>query len=396
MSSKEIENRKKYFESLWPPRDEKINEYVLAAINSGKWSRISEDDWRKSYCGRFEEMFSKYVSAKHSLCIENGTRALELCLHALDIKEGDEVIVPACSFVATSTAVSFCGATPVMVDVNEKDLNINCDEIEKAITDKTKGIIIVHLGGLSCEMDKILEVTKKHNLFLMEDCSHAHGSEWRGQRVGTFGDFGVFSLQQGKLITSGEGAVVVTNNDTLYNKLFSVHQFYSSMPVGCIQNYMPVVSTNGRMANYQGAMLVAQMEKIEERDSLRLENLKYLLEKMSEIKGIEPVFEDNKDVTRYLGYYISFRYDTAYFKGMSNIDFTMFMSDQGYPFFKGHNMPMYEREPYISHPHLYRKLECPVAEGYARNNIVNIRHEILMADRNVVNDMITLIKSLNK
>ncbi|MDR1550522.1 MAG: aminotransferase class I/II-fold pyridoxal phosphate-dependent enzyme [Hungatella sp.] len=394
MKSEGTKERKEYFESLWPPRDEILIACVTDAIQSGKWSRISDNDWRESYCGRFEKLFAKYVSARYALCLENGTRALELCLRALDLKPGDEVIVPACSFVATATAVSFCGGIPVMVDVREKDLNINPEEIKKAITDRTKGIIVVHLGGMPCNMDEILRITEQYHLFLLEDCSHTHGSEWKGQRVGTFGDFGVFSLQQGKLLTSGEGAVAVCGRKNLYNRLFSVHQFYSSMPVGCMNHYVPVISTNGRMTNYQGAMLFAQMREIEKTDLRRLEGLNYLLQVMKEIPGIEPVFQEGTDVSRYFGYYISFRYDKTSFGGMSNIDFTIFMSRNGYPFFKGHNFPMYEREPYASDPFLYRKLDCPVAEEYAQNCIVNIRHEILMAEKDVIDEMILLIKYL--
>ncbi len=390
----EPDKRKKYFEDLWPPRNDKIKAAVLDAFESGKWSRIIESNWNTSWCGQFEKMFADYVNAKHCLCIENGTRALELCLHVLNIKSGDEVIVPACSFVATATAIAFVGAIPVMVDVNKSDININYQEIEKAVTDKTKAIIIVHLGGVPCQMDRIVDVVKKHNLFLIEDCSHAHGSEWRGKRVGSFGDLGVFSLQQGKLITSGEGAAVVTNDFELYNKLFSVHQFQSSMPVGCIDNYVPLVSTNGRLTNIQGAILTEQLKNITETDSIRLDNLRYLLDRMNEIDGIKPLVVNDENVTRYLGYYISFVYDKTCFGEMENTDFVFHMSDLGFPFFKGHNSPMYEREPFASNPELYRKLDCSVAENYAKNNIINIRHEILLADKSVVDEMIDTIKRI--
>ena len=166
---------------------------------------------------KFEEDFAKIHSVKYCTALSSGTDALHTALVAMGIKYGDEVIVPVNTFIATSETVSLCGAKPVFVDHDEKTFNIDVNKIEKAITPKTRAIIPVHLYGQPAEMDKIIDIAKKYNLFVIEDCSQAHLSEYKGKKTGGFGSIGTFSFYPGKNLGAyGEGGAVVTNSEELY------------------------------------------------------------------------------------------------------------------------------------------------------------------------------------
>jgi len=184
-------------------------------------------------CGKkvkkFEEDFSKIQEVKYCAALSSGTDALHTALLALGIKNGDEVIVPVNTFIATSEAVTLCGAKPVFVDHNEKTFNIDVEKIEKAVTPKTKAIIPVHLYGQPADMKPILEIAKKHNLFVIEDCSQAHLSTYDSRKTGSLGDIGTFSFYPGKNLGAyGEAGAVVTNNEELYNKMLRFRQHGSN------------------------------------------------------------------------------------------------------------------------------------------------------------------------
>lgn len=184
-------------------------------------------------CGKktkkFEGEFSKIQNVKYCIGLSSGTDALHTALKALDIKSGDEVIVPVNTFIATSESVSLCGAKPVFVDHDEKTFNIDVNKIESAVTEKTRAIIPVHLYGQPAEMDKILEIAEKHGLSVIEDCSQAHLSEYKEKKTGSFGNIGTFSFYPGKNLGAyGEAGAVTTNSESLYNKMLKFRQHGSS------------------------------------------------------------------------------------------------------------------------------------------------------------------------
>lgn len=170
-------------------------------------------------CAEFEKLFAESLDAKHALTLSNCTVALHLALRLLDIKNDDEVIVPSLTFVATINAVKYVNATPVFCDIQSyEDINISPDAIEKAITPKTKAIIVVHFGGFPCDMEKIMCIARKHNLKVIEDACHGPLSEYQGKKLGTFGDISCFSFFSNKNLSTGEGGMLVTNNAEYYNK----------------------------------------------------------------------------------------------------------------------------------------------------------------------------------
>ncbi len=209
----------------------------------------------------FEIEFSKYIGSKYAVAVSNGTVAIHLALVALGVGPGDEVIVPDLTFAATINTVLHAGATPVIVDVENDGWCIDPNEIEKAITARTKAIIPVHLYGQACDMGAIMALAKKHNLYVIEDCAEAHGARFNGERVGSIGDIGCFSFFANKVITTGEGGMCTTNSDelTMKMKVLRDHGMKKDQ-----KYYHEVIGFNYRMTNLQAAIGVAQLERIED------------------------------------------------------------------------------------------------------------------------------------
>jgi len=213
------------------------------------------------YIEDFEEKFANYCNCKYGVSTSNGTAALHLALTSLGITKGDEVIIPDLTFAATANAVIHAGATPVIVDIEKESWCIDPDKIYESITNKTKAIIPVHLYGQPADMDKILEISKKFNLFVIEDCAEAHGARFNGKKVGSFGDIGCFSFFGNKIITTGEGGICITNSKKLYKKM----RLLRDHGMDTKNRYKhTVVGFNYRMTNLQAAIGLAQLERIEE------------------------------------------------------------------------------------------------------------------------------------
>lgn len=243
-----------------PTLDNTEYRYLMDAFTS-TW--ISS---RGKYIDQFEEGFSNYIGCEHGVAVSNGTVAIHLALEALGVGEGDEVIIPDLTFAATINAVLLAKATPVLVDVDLESWTISPDEIEKAITPRTRAIIPVHVYGQACEMDKIMAIAKKHRLKVVEDCAEAHGAELNGQKVGSFGDIATFSFFANKIITTGEGGMCLTNSSELDDRMRQMRDHGMSREK---KYWHEMVGFNYRMTNLQAAIGCAQLEKI---DQLLLRN----------------------------------------------------------------------------------------------------------------------------
>jgi perosamine synthetase len=214
-----------------------------------------------SYIKKFEDQFSTYSDCKYGVAVSNGTVALHLALVTLGIGKGDEVIVPDLTFAATINTVLHANATPVIVDIEKESWCIDPREIEKAITPKTKAIVPVHLYGQPCDMDAIMKIAEKHKLFVVEDCAEAHGAQYKGQKVGSFGDIGCYSFYGNKVITTGEGGMCVTNNLQYDEKMRVLRDHGMSKTRKYWHEY---IGYNYRMTNLQAAIGLAQLERIDE------------------------------------------------------------------------------------------------------------------------------------
>lgn len=229
--------------------------YVMDCLQSG-W--ISG---RGSYVSDFERAFADYTGIKNATTVSNGTVALHLALMALGIGPGDEVIVPTFTYIAPVNAITYCGATPVFVDSEAASWQIDPAEVRRRITPRTKAIIAVHLYGHPSPMEELCAIAKEHRIFLLEDCAEAFGTLYKGKHVGGFGDISTFSFYGNKTITTGEGGMVVTNDETLYQR--SLH--LKGQGLAKYREYWhDVIGYNYRMTNICAAIGLAQLERADE------------------------------------------------------------------------------------------------------------------------------------
>ena len=216
------------------------------------------------YVKEFEDVFSSFTDVKNSVAVSSGSTALQLVLSTYGLKEGDEVILPSFTWIATANAIEYTGAKPVFVDIDLSTYNIDVNKIENAITERTKGIIPVHLFGLCADMDAINSIAKKHNLFVVEDAACALGSYYKGRHCGSFGDYGCFSFHPRKSITTGEGGMITTNDAAKSDLCRSLrnHGASDKKALPFLLSDYDNLGYNFRMTDIQGALGVSQMKKI--------------------------------------------------------------------------------------------------------------------------------------
>lgn len=251
--------------------------YVLECMRSSWISSLGR------FIPQFEEGFARFCGSKHGVAVMNGTAALQLALAALGIKGGDEVIVPDLTFVATANAVRYMGAKPVFVDSEPATWSIDPARAEAAVTKKTKAIIPVHLYGHPCDMDAIMQIAKKHSLFVIEDAAEAHGAEYKSRKVGSIGDVGCFSFYGNKIITTGEGGMCITNNSKLAERM----HFLKDHAMRPERRYWhPELGYNLRMTNIQAAIGVAQLEQISKFLTLKIKHAQLYRSLLQNVKGL--------------------------------------------------------------------------------------------------------------
>src|ERR1700692_3015185 len=223
------------------------------------------------HAAAFAAKFAKLHTAKYGQCVNTGTVAIQAALKAIGIKPGDEVIVPAYTWEGTVGPVLLVNAVPVLVVVDPDTYCLDAKQIERAITPKTKAILPVHLGMRFADMDEILRIAKKHHLKVVEDCAHAHGGKWNGKGAGSMGDLGAFSFQSSKLITSGEGGAVITNN---LEYLERIQSYINAGRASLTDQYHHrIIGFNYRLGEFQAAVLCAQLERLPEQAALRKKNM---------------------------------------------------------------------------------------------------------------------------
>jgi dTDP-4-amino-4,6-dideoxygalactose transaminase len=276
----------------------------------------------------FERKFATYHRAKHGIAVTNGTAALEVALASLGVGQGDEVIVPDFTFIATASAVLAAGALPVLVDVTSDTYCLDPDLVEEKITDRTKAIIAVHMGGHPADLDRLSEIARRHSIRLVEDSAHAHGSEWKGRKIGAIGDIGTFSFQASKLITAGEGGIIITNDDELERRARSVHDC-GRMPGEWFYSHF-IYGSNYRLSEWQGAILTQQLSRLDKQAAIRTKNAAYLDSVLPEIEGIIPQKHDPR-CTRNGYYAYIFHYESSAFADLPIKRFIESLEAEGIP-----------------------------------------------------------------
>lgn len=281
--------------SAWPRHDIDELEAVMEVLESGRVNALVHGRQIRT----FEAEFAGYIGVPHAIAVSNGTVALELALRALGIGPGDEVIVPARSFFATTSAVVAVGAQPVFADIEMDTQNIDPDSVERLISEATRAIICVHLAGQPCDMTRLCEIASSHSLRLIEDCAQAHGASWKGRRVGSFGDAGAFSFCTDKIMsTGGEGGMLVMKDDDVWRKGWAYKDHGkdplrlrepSSAGAGEFRYLHDAFGSNFRLTEMQAAIGRRQLAKLDGWVSQRRENAEAFLEEACKSPIIEPM-----------------------------------------------------------------------------------------------------------
>jgi len=286
----------------WPIYEEEEIQLIAEILRSG--NTHFQRSWVSA---EFEKRFAEWNGSKYAFCCNSGTSAIHMAVAAVGIGPGDEVIVPPRTFIGSVSPVLYQNAVPVFADIDPKTHNMSPEAIRRVITDRTRAIIPVHLAGIPCDMDGIMAVAREHDLFVIEDCAQAHGAEYKGRKVGTFGPVNAYSMQDSKIInTSGDGGMVTTDNDeyAVFCREFRNHGFLSTRSLDDLHVYIhPRMGYNYRMTEIQAAIGLKMMDRADTHIQQRRDNAACLTDGIGEIDGILPMYEPPDCKNTYYVYY---------------------------------------------------------------------------------------------
>ena len=354
--------------------------YLLDTIESGWISSIGP------YIENFEKEFARYHGVKHAIATHNGTIALHLALAASGIGEGDEVIVPDLTFIATANSVRYCNAIPVLTDVCPDDWNISPAEIEKHLTQATKAIIPVHLYGNPARIEEIMKIAQDHKLIVIEDCAEAPGALYNGEKVGTFGDIGCFSFFGNKVLTTGEGGMCITNNDELAHRMRILRDHGMNLQKKYKYDYL---GFNYRMTNMQAAVGLAQLEQL---DELLIARDKIYLAYKSAFTSYSRFLLQENHGQRNVNWIFTLRMEGITEDRRDNIMQVLReqLIDTRPVFYPIHTMPFYMDKKYIRSENLNATIlsregiSLPTYVGLSEDDIAYISDSMIMAFKQVV------------
>jgi dTDP-4-amino-4,6-dideoxygalactose transaminase len=379
---------------VWPVHDERDIEAVTAVVKSGQWGGYP---YPGPQTAEFLRRFVELQGGGYPVAMANGTVTMEVALRAADIGWGDEVIVPACTFQATATAPMAAGAIPIIVDIDPDTYCIDPQAIEAAITAQTKAIIPVHLGAQMADMDAIMEIAERHNLIVVEDCAHAHGAKWRNQGAGTIGHFGSFSLQSSKILTSGEGGVLLCKTAELAARATSIIDCGRPHDAAGQQYNL---GANYRMSELQSALAKVGIERFPEQAKQRQAMIDYMDEALSEVPGVRVLKRDPRHTTRSF-YLYGFAIDPELF-GVEHDVVCYALEQEGIPCDTGypamHHYPLFQ--PQLSRlavpsafPEKFQfdTMQLPEAERAAERESVWLPHSLFLAGTQGIDDAVAAI-----
>jgi dTDP-4-amino-4,6-dideoxygalactose transaminase len=385
----------------WPIWDEREERNLLEVLHSGHWGILSGGK-----VATFEKRFAEFQGAKYALCVTSGTSALEVVLRACGIGPGDEVITTPYSFVATPSSALLTGARPVFVDIDAETYLIDPDKIEAAVTERTKAIMPVHIAGCPADMDGVMDIAQRHDLYVIEDACQAWGAAWKGTPVGAIGNLGCFSFQASKNINAGEGGAIVTNDPELAERCWSLHN------VGRIRSgewyQHEFMGWNYRMTEWQGAILLAQLERLPEHMERRSDNAAYLSARLREVDGITPAKVDPR-VTRHAWHLYVATYEAQAFDDKACSEFVAMLRAEGIPCSPGY-VPL-NRTPAVlralaeqagqigawdtTPADLGELPACPIAEDLCQRTIW-LGQNMFLGDHEDMDDIVAAVVKIQK
>ncbi len=361
----------------WPEIGPEEREAILATLERGEWCRLWSDEC--SEASLFEAEWARYHDARFCVAMANGTVALMCAFRALGVWHGNEVIVPAVTFVATADAVGLCGATPVFVDIDPDTYQIDPAAIESAITERTKAICVVHYAGYPADLDRIRELSERTGLPVVEDCAHAHGTEWRGRKVGAHITLGCFSFQQSKSLTAGEGGAVITDSQELADLLWAVHN------VGRTRDAARYTHTslggNFRMSEWQATVLRSQLARLQEQTERRMRSAQIIAEGLAQIEGLSVLKPDSR-ITQRGFYFFIIRYESSKWDGVHRDVFLKALQAEGIPCGTAYGWPVYKNPSYASGSVPHKVAGCPNADRITAEEQIAMSNHLLLDTQN--------------
>jgi len=361
-------------------------------LQDNEWRYLKEcvdTNWissRGKFIEEFENKFAAYIGMKYGVATTSGTTAIHLALASLGIKKGDEIIIPAFTMIGSVYPIIYCGATPVLVDSELETWNIDVSKIEEKITKNTKAIMVVHIYGHPCDMDPVMKIAKKYNLYIIEDAAEAHGAEYKNKKVGSFGDISCFSFYANKIITTGEGGMLLTNDEKIYERA----KILKDMAFIKERRFLHYeVGYNYRMTNMQAAIGLAQLERIDEYVEARRRNAKLYNNLLKDIEGI--TLPPEKEWAKNVYWMYSILVDKEKF-GISRDELMKKLEEKGIetrPFF----IPMHQ-QPIFNKMELFRGEKYHIAKKLSQEGI-NLPSSSSLT-RKEIEDIVQIIKTLKQ
>ena len=380
----------------WPVWDDAEERAVLDALRGGEWGGFPMPN---RHAGRFAEAFARFHDCEHGVCVANGTVSLEIAIEAAGVEPGAEVVVPAYTFEATAAAVLFADCVPVFADVEPHNYCLDPAALEDAIGPRTQAVIPVHLGMRFADLDAIGGIAQRHGLAVIEDCAHAHGAQWRGRGAGSWGIAGSFSFQSSKLMTAGEGGIVVTNDTRVLDRLFALANCGRQRPGRAADT--PVIGHNYRMSDLQAAILEVQLGRLAEQHELRNRNVARFERRIASIEGLEPLAPEPR-ITRQAAYQVVLRYSAERFGDLPRAAFVAALEAEGVPC-DAHFYDALTRSSLLV-PDARRfpawasreQPACPVAERAAYEEAVWLPHQLFLGDERDVDQIVEAIAKVGR
>jgi dTDP-4-amino-4,6-dideoxygalactose transaminase len=396
----------------WPVFDRAEEDALLEVLHSGKWWKYAYPDGDApgpagSKVVEFQQTFARMQGAKFGIACANGTAALEVLLKALGVGPGDEVVVPAYTFVATATAVLMVNAVPIFADINPDTFNLDPASVERAFSARTRAIIPVHFAGQAADMDAILQIAQPRKLAVIEDAAHGHGGAWKGRGLGSIGDGGTFSFQASKNMTSGEGGLIITSDERCAALCESYTSLGRKSQAPWYVHYR--LGWNYRMTEFQGAILLQQLKRLEAQNSRRRANAAYLTAQLAQIPGIRTL-RVPEYATRHSYHLYMFCLKEREL-GVSRADFLAALEKEGIPCSGGYAHPLYQNPLFLNrdfHAHDWPRdcghddgsvdysafqALCPNAERACRE-AVWFEHRLLLAGKEDMDDIVRAVSKI--
>src|SRR6266849_5516640 len=386
--------RKKRFDA-WPIYTDKERQALEDVLTNRNWGG---QPFPGKHGDAFGKAFAEFHTAKYGQVVNTGTVAIQAALKAIDIRPGDEVIIPTYTWEGTVGPVLLVNAVPVFVDVDPDTYCLDAKLVEQAITPKTKAFLPVHLGMRFADLDVLVPLAAKHGIKIIEDCAHAHGGMWRGKGAGSIGDLGAFSFQSSKLITSGEGGAVITNNLEYFER---VQSYINTGRASVTDKFKRrIIGFNYRMGEFQAAVLVAQLERFPKQQQIRQANIEYFEARVRTTRGLG-FLKTEPRITRTAPYSYVLKYFAAQAKDVPRAAFVAALQLEGIPCDGLFYEPVYKSSLFPVNPAEYpalswgrekpldlRKLyHCPVSERAAYHEAIWFSHHLFLGDKKDVDSI---------